>query len=48
MAFILKVAISGAIYIIVLTVQMLISKLVLKNGFCDELLDTVTFVKRRK
>lgn len=46
--FVVKVVVCGFIYIGLLAVQMIASKYVIKNGFCGEILSTVSFVWKRK
>ena len=44
----LRILICGSIYVVLLGAQLLISKYVLKNDFCDEVFSTFSFLWKRK
>lgn len=45
---ILRILICGSIYVVLLVAQLLLSKFVLKNEFCDETFATFSFLWKRK
>ena len=44
----LKIVICGSVYVVMLAALLLLSKYVLKNDFCDEVVSTFSFLWKRK